>query len=149
MRLSAYARKMGVSYKTAYRWWKAGKLDAFQLDTGTIIVREPEQRSVLPSVALYARVSSADQKEDLERQMQRLKDYAASHGYQVSRVVTEIASGLNDSRPKLLKLLTDLSITVIVVEHRDRLTHFGFTYIEQLMQTQGRRIEVIYPTKSK
>lgn len=146
MRLSTYARKMGVSYKTAYRWWKAGKLDAFQLDTGTIIVREPEQRSVLPSVALYARVSSADQKEDLERQMQRLKDYAASHGYQVSRVVTEIASGLNDSRPKLLKLLTDLSITVIVVEHRDRLTRFGFIYIEQLMQTQGRRIEVIYPT---
>ncbi|WP_246046496.1 recombinase family protein [Thermosporothrix hazakensis] len=74
MRLSAYARKMGVNYKTAYRWWKAGKLDAYQLDTGTIIVREPEQRQEVPSVALYARVSSADQKEDLERQMQRLKD---------------------------------------------------------------------------
>jgi len=146
MRLSAYARKMGVNYKTAYRWWKAGKLDAYQLDTGTIIVREPEQRQEVPSVALYARVSSADQKEDLERQMQRLKDYAASRGYQVKRTVSDLASGLNENRPKLLKLLTDLSITVVVVEHRDRLTRFGFTYIEQLMQTQGRRIEVIFPS---
>jgi putative resolvase len=60
--------------------------------------------------------------------------------------VTEIASGLNDSRPKLLKLLTDLSIPVLVVEHRDRLTRFGFTSIEQLMQTQGRHREVISAT---
>jgi putative resolvase len=78
--------------------------------------------------------------------MQRLKDYAASKGYQVSKTVSELASGLNDNRPKLLKLLTDLSIGVIVVEHRDRLTRFGFHYIEQLMQTQGRRIEVIFPS---
>lgn len=146
MRLSAYAKKMGVSYKTAFRWWKAGKLDAYQLDTGTVIVREPAQPQEAAQVALYARVSSADQKEDLERQMQRLKDYAASHGYQVSRTVSELASGLNDSRPKLMKLLTDLSIGIIVVEHRDRLTRFGFNYIEQLMQTQGRRIEVIFPS---
>lgn len=146
MRLSAYAKKMGVSYKTAFRWWKAGKLDAYQLDTGTVIVREPAQPQEATQVALYARVSSADQKEDLERQMQRLKDYAASKGYQVSRTVSELASGLNDNRPKLLKLLTDLSIGVIVVEHRDRLTRFGFNYIEQLMQTQGRRLEVIFPT---
>ena len=41
MRLSQYAKQMGVSYKTAFRWWKAGKLDAYQLDTRTVIVREP------------------------------------------------------------------------------------------------------------
>jgi predicted site-specific integrase-resolvase len=146
MRLSAYAKKMGVSYKTAFRWWKAGKLDAYQLDTGTVIVREPAQPQEAAQVALYARVSSADQKEDLERQMQRLKDYAASKGYQVSKTVNEVASGLNDNRPKLIKLLTDLSIGVIIVEHRDRLTRFGFNSIEQLMQTQGRRIEVIFPS---
>lgn len=137
---------MGVSYKTAFRWWKAGKLDAYQLDTGTVIVREPAQPQESTQVALYARVSSADQKEDVERQMQRLKDYAASKGYQASKTVSELASGLNENRPKLLKLLTDLSIGVIVVEHRDRLTRFGFNSIEQLMQTQGRRLEVIFPS---
>ena len=146
MRLSQYAKKMGVSYKTAFRWWKAGKLDAYQLDTGTVIVREPVAPEVPTNVALYARVSSADQKEDLERQMQRLKDYAAAKGYHVTRTVSELASGLNDSRPKFLKLLTDASIGVIVVEQRDRATRFGLTYIEQLMQMQGRRLEVIFPS---
>jgi predicted site-specific integrase-resolvase len=148
MRLSQYAKKMGVSYKTAFRWWKAGKLDAYQLDTGTVIVREPVQPQEGGSVALYARVSSADQKQDLERQMQRLKDYAASRGYQVSKTVSELASGLNENRPKFLKLLTDPTIGVIVVEHPDRATRFGMNYIEQLMQTQGRRIEVIFPSET-
>ncbi len=114
--ISQYAKKTGVSYKTAFRWWKAGKLNDYQLDTGTVIVREPAQPQEAMSVALYARVSSADQKEDLERQMQRLKDYAASRGYQVTKTVSELASGLNESRPKFLKLLTDASIGVIVVE---------------------------------
>lgn len=146
MRLSAYARKMGVTYKTAFRWWKAGRLDAYQLDTGTIIVREPATVQETTNVALYARVSSADQKEDLERQMQRLMDYAASKGYQVTKMVSELASGLNDKRPKLIKLLTDPSVGIVVIEHRDRLTRFGFNYIEQLMQMQGRRLEVIFPS---
>ena len=137
---------MGVTYKTAFRWWKAGKLDAYQMDTGTIIVREPATSAEQLQVALYARVSSADQKEDLERQMQRLKDYAAAKGYQVTRMVSELASGLNDRRPKLMKLLTDASVGIVVIEHRDRLTRFGFNYIEQLMQMQGRRLEVIFPS---
>src|SRR6266496_3332805 len=110
MKLSAYARQIGVTYKTAYRWWKAGKLDAYQLDTGTVLVRDPLPKRAM-GVALYARVSSVDQKSDLDRQMERLKDYAAAHGYQVTRMVPEIGSGLND-RPKFLKLLTDPSIGV-------------------------------------
>jgi putative resolvase len=148
MRLSQYAKKMGVSYRTAFRWWQAGKLDAYQLDTGTIIVREPVSSETPTNVALYARVSSADQQEDLERQMQRLKDYAAAKGYPVTKTVSELASELNDSRPKFLKLLTDASIGVIVVEHRDRAPRFGLTYIEQLMQMQGRRLEVIFPSET-
>ena len=131
MKLSTYARQIGVTYKTAYRWWKAGKLDAYQMDTGTVIVRDPLKVSAT-NVALYARVSSVDQKNDLERQLERLKDYAAARGYQVTRMVSEIGSGLNDRRPKFLKLLTDPTIGVIVVEYRDRGTRFGFTYLEQL-----------------
>ena len=150
MRLSQYAKKMGVHYKTAFRWWKAGKPDAYQLDTGTVIVREPVETSSTPTgVALYARVSTAGQKADLGRQMERLKTYAASRGYQVTKAVEEIASGMNDNRPKLMKLLTDKQIGVLVIEHRDRLTRFGFAYIEQLLQMQGRRIEVMFPTETK
>ena len=132
MRLSQYAKQMNVSYKTAFRWWKAGRLDAYQLDTGTIIVRDLFPETPTPKgIALYARVSTHGQKADLDRQVERLKTYAASRGSQVTKIVQEIASGMNDTRPKLLKLLADPQIGKIVVEHRDRLTRFGFIYIEQ------------------
>ncbi len=144
MKLSTYPRQIGVTFKTAYRWWKAGKLDAYQLDTGTVIVCDPLPKCAM-GVALYARVSSVDQKSDLERQMERLKDYAAAHGYQVTRMVQEIGSGLNDRRLKFLKLLTDPSIGVIILDHRDRGTRFGFIYLEQLLAMQGRRLEVVFP----
>ena len=72
MKLSEYAKQVGVTYKTAWQWWKAGQLDAYQLPTGTIIVREPQVAA--SGVALYARVSSADQQDDAVRQMQRLRE---------------------------------------------------------------------------
>ena len=58
-------------------------------------------------------------------------------------MVKEIASGVNDSRPKLLALLKDRQATRIVVEHKDRLTRFGFRYLETLLEIQGRTIEVV------
>jgi predicted site-specific integrase-resolvase len=58
-------------------------------------------------------------------------------------LVKEIGSGVNDARPKLLKLLNDPNVTLIVVEHKDRLTRFGYNYIEQLLKMQNRKIEVI------
>lgn len=145
MKLSQYAKQVGVSYKTAYRWYRAGSLDAYQTETGIIIVRDKHDvPPVTGRIALYARVSSIGQKEDLERQVQRLKDYAAAKGYQVAKEVTEIASGLNDQRPKLEKLLADVSIGTIVVENRARLTRFGSHYIETLLTAQGRHLEMIF-----
>jgi putative resolvase len=144
MKLSTYAKQVGVTYKTAWQWWKAGRLDAYQLPTGTIIVREPV--APVHGVALYARVSSADQKDDATRQLQRLRDYAAARGYQVLAEVTEIASGLNDERPKLKKLLTNARVGVLVVEHQDRLTRLGYGYISTLLEQQGRRVEAVFPT---
>lgn len=59
-----------------------------------VMVRDPQsEQPVTGRIALYARVSSADQRTDLERQIQRLRDYAAARGYQVAKEVTEIASG--------------------------------------------------------
>jgi len=147
MKLSAYALSLGVSYRTAWRWFKAGKVAGFQADTGTIIVTEPIVETV-PATAnqktvIYTRVSAAENKDNLEGQAKRLMDYCAAKGYQVAAVVKEIGSGVNDTRPKLLKLLTDPTVGQIVVEHKDRLTRFGFNYIEQLLAMQGRKIEVI------
>ena len=70
-------------------------------------------------------------------------------GYQVAKEVIEVASGLNDQRPKLLKLLQESSIGTIVVEHRDRLTQFGYHYIKALLAIQARKIEVIFPSDTQ
>lgn len=149
MKLSQYAKQQGISYKTAWRWYKAGQLDAYQTATGTVIVRDqPAVAASAGRIALYARVSSADQKDDLVRQMERLRTYALARGYQVAKEITEIASGLHDQRPKLSKLLQDRSIGTIVIEHRDRLTRVGFHYIEQLLANEGRRVEVIFPSET-
>jgi predicted site-specific integrase-resolvase len=144
MKLIDYAHKMGISYKTAWRWYKAGKLPGQQMDTGTILVMgdEPEKQAAT-KVAVYARVSSAENKSNLDSQAERLVAYCAARGYPVAKVVKEVGSGINDSRPKFLALLADQSIGMIVVEHKDRATRFGFRYIETLLKAQGRTMEVV------
>lgn len=144
MKLSDYARKVGISYRTAWRWFRAGQIKGYQTETGTIIITEDDDSAERPiKVAIYTRVSAAENRPNLESQAERLLTYCAAKGYQVHKVVKEVGSGINDNRQKLLKLLTDASITVIVVEHKDRLTRFGFRYIETLLEQQGRRVEVV------
>jgi predicted site-specific integrase-resolvase len=144
MKLIDYAHKMGISYKTAWRWYKAGKLPGKQMDTGTILIMEDAPERHAPTkVAVYARVSSAENKSNLDSQAERLVAYCAARGYQVAKVVKEVGSGINDSRPKFLALLADLSIGTIVIEHKDRGTRFGFRYIETLLRVQGRTLEVV------
>jgi len=132
-----------VSRQTATRWFHSGELPvgAIQLSTGTILVEEPP--SSAGGVALYARVSSSDQKGDLDRQMARLVQAATAGGISPTSVVSEVGSGLNGHRSKLLRLLRDPEIGTIVVEHRDRLARFGVEYIEAALLAQGRRLIVI------
>jgi putative resolvase len=79
---------------------------------------------------LYARVSSHDQRRDLDRQVARLSGWAAVDGHAVAEVVCEVGSGLNGNRPRLRRILSDPSATVMVVEHRDRLARFGVEHLE-------------------
>jgi putative resolvase len=145
MKLSQYAKKAGVSYRTAFRWWKAGQLKGYQTASKTIIITEEDSSPVVGPmmVAIYARVSSAEHQANLDRQAERLLDYCAARGYQVGKVVKEVASGVNDSRPQFLALLDDQRVRTIVVEHKDRATRFGFGYVERLLLAQGRSIEVV------
>jgi putative resolvase len=81
-------------------------------------------------VGLYARVSPHDQKADLERQVARLSAWAGKAGHRVVRVESEIASGMNGSRTKARRLLTDPEVTTVVVEHRDRLGRMNVELVE-------------------
>jgi len=143
MKVSTYAKQLGISYQTAWRLFKDGKLNAYQLPTGTVIVREEESQGSEQSVAIYCRVSSSENKGNLETQKKRLLDYCAAKGCKVSRVITEVGSGINDTRKQWLSLLQDRMVRIIVVEHKDRFTRFGFTGYKTLLNTDGRDIEVV------
>ncbi len=150
MKLSAWAKANGLTYKTAWRMWRDGTLPvpAEQLATGTVLVHPPQAPTVA-AVALYARVSSADQKNDLERQLGRLAEYASREKLTVVRSVSEIGSGLNGHRAKVMSLLADPSVHTVVVEHRDRLARFGSEYIEAAMSASGRKVVVVDQTEMK
>ena len=146
MKLSEYARKNDITYLTAQRHWAKGYIKGKQLASGTIVVFEDDNEVVIPKdiqVATYARVSSSQNKKNLDTQQDRLINYANAKGYKTKYNIKEVGSGLNDDRPKLTKLLQDKDVDIIVIEHKDRLTRFGFKYIEMMMEMQGRKIEVI------
>ena len=94
-------------------------------------------------MVLYARVSSSDQREDLDRQVGRLAAWATGLGLGVTATVSEVGSGLNGSRSKLMRLLADDSVGTIVVEHRERLARFGVEYVEAALAAHGRRLVVV------
>jgi predicted site-specific integrase-resolvase len=141
MKLSDYAKSKGVSYRTAWRMWKRGELKAVQLPSGTVIVDNSTPN--IQGVVIYARVSSAENKSNLESQAERLTRYCEAKGYQITGIVKEVGSGVNDNRKKLIKLLNEDDYHLIVVEHKDRLTRVGFNYLKVLLNKQGKDIEVV------
>lgn len=143
MKLSAWSKEQGISYRTALNWFHAGTLPvpARQLPTGTILV-DPPVRETGVTVA-YGRVSSHDQKPDLERQAGRVLTMCSERGIRIDRTVTEIGSGRGGRRTKLRTLLGDPKVSMIVVEHRDRLARFGVEYLEAALAAHGRTVVVL------
>lgn len=116
MKLSTWARQQGLSYKTAWRLWKAGKLPvpAEQLATGTVI-----------------------------RQLSRLAEFSVAHGFRVVEAARETGSGLHGRRQALLRIFRNPKVHVIVVEHGHRLMRLGLEYVEAALAVQGRRLVVV------
>jgi putative resolvase len=146
MRLATWAKRQGIAYCTAWRWVRQDRMPIpwSKTPSGTIFVETgtaPERGA--GAVALYARVSSNDQKNDLERQLGRLTEYATRNGMSVVKSVSGIGSGLNGHRPKLRRLLADPFVQTIVVEHRDRLARFGSEYLESALIASGRTLVVV------
>lgn len=114
---------------------------------GRLILVDAPQPGSLDQVVVYARVSSADQRADLDRQVARATTWAGGKGLAVTRVVTEVGSALNGKRRRFLALLRDPQERTIVVEHRDRFARFGAEYVEAALAAQGRRLLVVDPSE--
>lgn len=143
--LTEWAKAQGVHPQTAYRWFREGTLPvpAVRVGPRTVLVNPQGQDDRTGGIGLYARVSSHDQKDDLDRQMARLGRWAADAGARVVRCEAEVGSGMNGSRAKVRRLLADPDVAVVVVEHRDRLGRMNTELVEAALSASGRRLVVL------
>lgn len=147
MNLKEWAASQGIAYHTALRWRAAGKLPVPTYQVGRLIVVGEPSPSARPvgSTVVHARVSSADQRPDLDRQVARVTTWATGQHLAVDRVVTEVGSALDGHRRKFLALARDKSVTTIVVEHRDRFARFGAESVQGALEADGRQLLVVDP----
>jgi putative resolvase len=150
IKISKLAKDLDVTRTTLYNWKREGKIDFIKSDTGRNYVSINTYNRLMgimekktEKVVIYCRVSSTENKSNLDTQKNRLISYCNAKGYQVSEVIVEVGSGINDFRPKLIKLLEKNDYTKIVVEHKDRLTRVGFNYLDTLCKVLGKEIEVV------
>ena len=146
-KLSDYAKQHGVTYRTAYNHFRRGLISrAYQLPTGMIVIPDDAQQEVLSKTeytVTYARVSSSENRDNLESQSRRLQDFSLAKGWTIQENIQEVGSGVNDCRKKLCKILKEGSATRLVIEHKDRLTRFGFNYLRMMCDRIGCEIVVI------
>ena len=146
MNLTEWAHAQGIHVTTAYRWWREGTLPVPARKVGRLILVSSDSVAGLArrdAAGLYARVSSHDQKADLDRQVARLSAWAAQAGLPVVRVEAEVGSGMNGTRAKARRLLSDPEVTVVVVEHRDRLGRVNTELAEAALAAHDRRLVVV------
>lgn len=147
---------LGVSVRRLQIWDKQGKIRCVRTPGGRRRIPESELKRILgvkevdvsKKAAIYARVSSHDQKQrgDLKRQKQSLLEYAKSKGYEVVAILEDVASGLNEDRKSLNELFNMVEkreIGVVIIGFKDRLTRFGFKYLERYFASHGVKIEVV------
>ena len=153
-------RRLGISFRTLKRWIYSGKIRAVKTPTGRWMIPESEVEKIVGGrveveevrAVIYVRVSSGNQKSDLERQIEYLTQYCMAKGYRVVDVLSDVASGLKTDRRGLLKLfnyVVNRQVDVVVVTCKDRLTRFGFEYLEYFFNQYGVRIEVVYGVEPK
>jgi len=160
LRPKEVCRRLGISYSTLSRWVREGRIRAIRTAGGKFRVPESEVRRIAEGLpisrevraVIYARVSSSEQRSDLERQIQYLTEYCASKGYKVIDVLSDVASGLKTDRrglSKLFEYVVNRQVDVVVVTYRNRLTRFGFEYLEYFFSQYGVRIEVAFSEEAK
>ena len=155
-RTGKVAEILGVNRVTVIRWIKQGKIKAVRVGKEYRIPEDEVKRllkgKVINTAVIYARVSSSDQRSDLERQVEYLKEYCTARGYNVVGILADIASGLNEKRrglKKLFEYVVNGKVDVVVISYKDRLTRFGFRYLEEFFSSHGVRIEVVFGEEPK
>lgn len=150
-------RILRVCSDTLRSWDREGKIECVKTKGGhrrykyssIVQLKSPEEKVKTVSVSrkkvCYARVSTQSQKDDLERQLESLREQFPDHEY-----LSDIGSGLNFKRKKFLLLLDEIvkgNIEEVVVTHKDRLCRFGFELVERILQVNKGRIVILHDEK--
>ena len=161
LRISEAAAIIGVSTRTLRRWDKAGKLSCYrtpgnhrriQIIEVQRIVTGKEQPSRAEKLAVYGHVSSHEQKQkgDLQRQLDKLRDFCIKETGTEPQVFHDVGSGLNTKRKSFVKMCKAIEkgeISKVYLTYQDRLTRFGFHYLEQYFTSHGTLIHVLNATQ--
>lgn len=146
LKLSEYASINRIKYRAAWNRFNNGKIkNAFIDEYGKILIPINDDSNVTNCVC-YARVSSNDRKDSLASQQKRLEEFANLKGFNIIKSYKEIASGMNDNRSELNKILNSDDWKYLIVENKDRLTRFGFNYIKTLLEKNNKGIIIINQT---
>ncbi|MEM3163515.1 MAG: IS607 family transposase [Desulfurococcaceae archaeon] len=151
LRPKEVCEKLGISYTTLMEYVRKGWIKPVVLESGKWRFREEDVERLMgivkpKTVILYARVSSHTQKDDLERQVKVLEEWAKQNNIEKYEIITDIGSGLNEDRKgfkKILKLVTEKKVSKVVVAYPDRLTRFGFETIVELLRAFGVEVVVL------
>ena len=154
IKASEYAKLFGNHYRTIIRHYKAGLIEGFTNQYGRVYLKNPkyQEKENLESdnkVILYARVSTSTNRSSLDGQIERLRNYASIKGYKIVGEYKEVASGLNDNRSIFNQILERDDYNILLSEHRDRITRFGYHYLEKLLNRLNIRLEVINEIETK
>ena len=155
IKVSEYAEIKGIHYRTAQRHFNEGLIEGYRNTHGRIFLKNPLYKKEETdekndkAVILYARVSSSTNKKSLDGQIERMRLYAVAKGYNIVGEYKELASGLNDNRLLLNKIFNRDDYSILLVEHKDRLTRFGFNYLVKLFAKLNIKVEVINQVENK
>jgi len=150
---------VNIKYPTFSQYVREGKIKVVHTSTGRIRVPYSEVERFLgfrqereTRAIIYARVSGNDQKEDLKRQIEDLNQYCIAKGYKVVDVLSDVGSSLNTERKGLIKLfdyIVNRKVDVVIITYKDRLTRFGFEYLEFFFKQYNVRIEAVLGEEGK
>ena len=153
--IGKFAKSLGVSIQTLRNWDKEGKLKpTYVTENGYRYYSEDllnkfrnikNVNKIKKKNILYARVSTKNQKDDLNRQIDNLKQYAYSKGYSFE-IITDIGSGINYKKEGLLKMINLVEcgeVDRIIVLYKDRLIRFGYDLIEYICKLNDTKIEIV------
>jgi len=154
--ITEISKILNISKMAIHNWCHSGKLNFITLPNGhrrftdievnRILKINPDKIKLERKTVLYSRVSTNLQKDNLDRQIERLKDYASSNGLIVGSILSDIGSGMNMNRPnfkKLINLLLTDQVENLIVEYKDRLIRFNFEIFELICSYMNTNLIVI------